>query len=602
MKQTNSMREFYSSLKDISAINSNLDEKRKKLEYEVYEFNTQIQKEKIDKNIIKQNKEMAELLERTISRIKESSAFWVENFKDMQEQEKLNSELANYFIIIIFGKVKAGKSSLGNFIAEQKQEQQAVQFFTYDKAGKKQTIAKLEEVDDNRFGTDNLECTNEIQGFKLDGLAWIDTPGLGSMVKENGDLAKRYIEAAHYIIYPTSSDATMDMSEKAQLLELFDQNKKVTICITKSDTKEEDECICGSEVGCVDCVEGITSILKNKTIQNRQEQEKHVKDTVKEIMPKNRESILGDIFSISTYTAKKGLQDDDMELFENSNMSRFYEQITKVIKEKATSLKQEAPYDGLKSFIENNILGYNNSTQKNSVANIEKALKSLDKKIDESLKKFKALQNNANHDIESEIEHIVSKHESRIEQSNFKEVISQIDTELNTQISKVVQDNIQEIFADLDATLQDFANSFHADSFEIKDKHKTIEYSTTKRNKIIGASILGAASTIGAGFALASNPVGWVIAGSIFAGYVGSKIGADIGEITGSMEKESIKAGDNKEEVIQKFKKVRLDEYEKYAKELYRQMRDEFFIPLQNSSQDMGLNISRFKENLKNLL
>ena len=34
-------------------------------------------------------------------------------------------------------------------------------------------------------------------------MAWIDTPGLGSMVEENGELAKEYIQSADYNIYPT---------------------------------------------------------------------------------------------------------------------------------------------------------------------------------------------------------------------------------------------------------------------------------------------------------------------------------------------------------------------------------------------------------------
>jgi len=126
------LEEFYKSLKDISVINSNLDEKRENLKNEVYTFNNTIQKRKIDKNIAKQNKEMAELLDGTIGLIKESANSWVTNFEEMLEKEKFRSDLANYFIIIIFGKVKAGKSSLGNFIAKHKLDNQTVEFFKYD--------------------------------------------------------------------------------------------------------------------------------------------------------------------------------------------------------------------------------------------------------------------------------------------------------------------------------------------------------------------------------------------------------------------------------------------------------------------------------------
>lgn len=602
MKQQVKFEKFYKSLKDISVINSDLDEKRETLKKEVNYFDNSIQKKQIDKNILKQNKEMAELLDRTLGLIKESSNTWVVNFEEMLEKEKFRSDLANYFIIIIFGKVKAGKSSLGNFIAKHKLDDQTVEFFKYDEAGKKQAIKKLEEIDADSFDTNNLECTVEIQGFKLDGMAWIDTPGLGSMVKENGDLAKEYIESADYVIYPTSSDATMDMSEEAQLTELFEQNKKVTICITKSDEKEEDECECGSEDGCSNCVGGITSVLVNKSLENRTAQEQHVRDTVNKIIKKDKESILGDIFSISSHTAIKGLENLDDELFENSNMPKFYELITKVVQEKASKLKEQTPYDGLNSFIDNNILGINGSTQKNSISNIKKSLIDLDKKIDESLERFKTLQNNANSDLESEIESIVAEYYSKIDKSNSKEIFATIDAELNSKISEIIQNNIQEIFLDFDTTLQSLTTSFSTDEFEIKDTFKTIHYTTEKRNKKIGSGLLALGATIGVGIMTGGASLAVQAGATMAAGVAGGYIGGKVGEATGSNQSEEIRVGDNKEEVIQKFKSMRLKNYEKSAKDIYKQMQETFFVPLQKSSSDISSDLEQFENNVKNIV
>ncbi len=203
MSQYSKLKIFYESLNDISIINNSVDEKRELVKKYVYSFNSNIQNLKVDENIKKQNKDISNLLEETINIIKYSSENWLKDFDKMIELEKFRSDLSNYFIVIIFGKVKAGKSSLGNFIAKNKLDSQKVDFFKYDEAGKKQAIKKLEEIESDSFATNNLECTVEIQGFKLDGMAWIDTPGLGSMVKENGDLAKEYIHSADYIIYPT---------------------------------------------------------------------------------------------------------------------------------------------------------------------------------------------------------------------------------------------------------------------------------------------------------------------------------------------------------------------------------------------------------------
>lgn len=602
MKQLTKLEEFYKSLKDISVINSDLDKKREKLKTEVYAFNNTIQKRKVDKNIAKQNKEMAELLNGTIGLIKESANSWVVNFEKMLEKEKFRSDLANYFIIIIFGKVKAGKSSLGNFIAKHKLENQTVEFFRYDEAGKKQAIKKLEEIDEDSFDTNNLECTVEIQGFKLDGMAWIDTPGLGSMVKENGDLAKEYIQSADYVIYPTSSDSPLQQDEKNQLKELFEQNKKVTICITKSDEKEEDECECGSEEGCHNCQNGLIEVLQNKPTSNRKNQEEYVRTEISKIIEKDKESVLGDIFSISTHTATEGLDKNNNELFVNSNIQKFYELITEVVKEKATKLKEETPYDGLKSFIDNNILGSNSSTQENSIANIKQALNDLDKKIDESIERFQVLQNNANSDLENEIENVVSEYYSNIKQSNAKEIFATIDAELNTKISTIIQTNIHEIFADFDTTLNSLTTSFNANEFTIHDKFETYSYTTKTRNKKIGGGLLALAATIGVGILTGGASLAIQTGATMVAGIAGSYIGGKAGEATGGKKTEEIKVGDNKEEVIGKFKAVRLKNYENHAKNFYREMQDTFFIPLQQTSGEISSDLTKFENNIINIL
>lgn len=590
MNQLASMEDFYKSLKDISTINSGLNEKREQLKNFIDEFNDLIQAKSVDENIAKQNPEMAKILKETLDHIKNSTNIWIENFEEALKKEKFRSDLANYFIIIIFGKVKAGKSSLGNFVAKHKLDTQAVQFFKYDEAGQKQEIKKLEEINDAQFATNNLECTIEIQGFTLDGMAWIDTPGLGSMVKENGELAKAYIQSADYIIYPTSSDSPLQQDETKQLKELFEQNKKVTICITKSDEKEEDE------------VDGkMVQVLQNKSSNRRDSQEKYVKGEIIKILETDKESVLGDIFSISTHTALRGLEDKNVFLFESSNIPKFYELITKVVKEKSTKLKEDAPIDGFRSFIDNGILGMGTSKKKSSISTIKDRLGNLDTKIKESFEKFEILKENANNDLESEIESIVAEYSNKITQANSNEIFAKIDIELHKKVVDTIQENIKEIFADFNTTLTGLTTSFSTSNFEIEDKYKTIEISTKTRNKVVGGSLLGAIATIGTGILLASNPVGWAVAGTIVAGTAAGYVGGEIGELTGSEEIENVKIGDNKEEVIQRFKADSLEHYKLVAKDIYTKMQNSFFSPLQSNLQYMSNNLGRFEQNIKKI-
>ena len=601
MNQFVKLEDFYKSLKDIKLINNSVDEKRELVKKYVSNFNANIQNLRIDENIKKQNKEISNLLEETINLIKLVSNDWLKNFDEMIEREKFRSDLSNYFIVIIFGKVKAGKSSLGNFIAKNKLESQKVEFFKYDEAGKKQAIKKLEEIEEDSFATNNLECTVEIQGFKLDGMAWIDTPGLGSMVKENGDLAKEYIQSADYIIYPTSSDSPLQLDEREQLKELFEQNKKVSICITKSDYNDEDECECGSEDGCENCNGGMVKVLKNKCLSKREGQEKFVKEEIYKLIPKDKEYILGDIFSISTHTAKKGLDSSDNELFEDSNIPKFYELLTDVIKDKASKLKADTPYEGLKSFIDFNILGSDIIKQNSSIKNIKLELESLEQVIRESQERFEILKENSSNDLVSEIEFIISKYSSEINKSNSKEMFLQIDSEINKKMFEIIEKNISEILNNFDASFKSLSATFSSNEFIIEDVYESIKVDTSSRNKKIGAGILGLIATVGAGIATGGASLVVQAAATIVAGGVASYAGGKLGEFSGSIDEEKEVIGDNKEQVLQKFKTSRLLHYEKIAQGMYNEMQNLFFVPLEKSMDEIKSNLNQFEQNIKQI-
>lgn len=601
MSQKNRLKSLYESLKDINIINNNVDEKRELLKNYIYTFDSSIQNLKIDENITKQNKEISNLLEETINIIKKSSNDWKENFDEMIIKEKFRSDLSNYFIVIIFGKVKAGKSTLGNFIAKHRLDSQKVDFFKYDETGKKQSIKKLEEVDGDSFATNNLECTTEIQGFKLDGMAWIDTPGLGSMVKENGNLAKEYIQSADYIIYPTSSDSPLQLDEREQLKELFEQNKKVSICITKSDYKHEDECECGSEDGCENCNGGMVKVLKNKCLSKREGQEKFVKEEIYKLIPKDKEYILGDIFSISTHTAKKGLDSSDNELFEDSNIPKFYELLTDVIRDKASKLKADTPYEGLKSFIDFNILGSDIIKQNSSIKNIKLELESLEQVIRESQERFEILKENSSNDLVSEIEFIISKYSSEINKSNSKEIFLQIDSEINKKMFEIIEKNISEILNNFDASFKSLSTTFSSNEFIIDDVYESIKVDTSARNKKIGAGILGVIATIGVGIATGGASLLVQAGATIVAGAAAGYAGGKLGEFSGSLDEEKIVVGDNKEQILLKFKNSRLENYEKIAKGMYNEMQSLFFVPLEKSLNEIKFNLNQFEQNIKQI-
>ena len=159
MKHLTSNEAFYNSLDDLPLPVNDLDKKREEIRDIVFSFNKSLQGLNPDKKLIKNNKELGRLLTKTINEIKDAGNSWEKNYHEIAVREKFRSELANYFIIIIFGKVKAGKSSLGNFIAKQRLPKQEVTFFKYDEAGDEVKVKELEEIDLEDFATNNLECT-----------------------------------------------------------------------------------------------------------------------------------------------------------------------------------------------------------------------------------------------------------------------------------------------------------------------------------------------------------------------------------------------------------------------------------------------------------
>jgi len=594
MKYSNKIENFHQSLSDINIINSNLNDKREELEKYVYNYNENIQTIRIDKTLENQNKEIGELLNSTLDILKDSSNKWIKNFNKLLEKEKFRSDLENYFIVIIFGKVKAGKSSLGNFVAKNSPKNKKVSFFKYDEVGKEQTIQKLEEIDEDSFDTNNLECTVEIQGFKLNSMAWIDTPGLGSMVEENGELAKEYIQSADYIIYPTSSDSPLQADEISQLQELFEQNKKVTICIAKSDKFERRKDSNGKYIK----ENGkIAKFLINKSSEDRMKQENYVREEIAKIN-KNK-SLLGDIISISAHTAKLGLENRDEELLENSNLPKFYELITEVVKEKASKLKSETPYNGLKSFIDNDVLGVNDNPL--TIKIIREKINDLDNNINETFDRFGTLIENTKSDISREIEAIVAQYYMKIDKHNSEEMFQNMDRDIADKISKIIEKNIRDAFENFSYSLDNLATSISGDDFKIENQYEDIVVTTTQRNKGIGSALFGTVATIGAAVATGGASLAISAGAAIAAGVAGGYVGGKIGELAGNQHIEKVNIGNNKEEVIQKFKDIQIENHENDTKEVYSKIQNSFFKSLQKMINKMRVELDGFEENIKSL-
>lgn len=175
---------------------------------------------------------------------------------------KATRELAERFndkaILLIFGKVNAGKSSLCNYISSLFPEGE-VKFFYLDE-GK---LCYSQES----FKEGVTETTARIQGVELCGkLVLLDSPGLHSVTDENGNLTRRFTDSADAVLWLTPSTSPGQVQELDDLKIELESGKPLLPVITRSDRREED---CDEDGNLI-------SILVNKTPENRKEQEEDV--------------------------------------------------------------------------------------------------------------------------------------------------------------------------------------------------------------------------------------------------------------------------------------------------------------------------------------
>ncbi len=291
-----------------------------------------------------------------INEYKKTVEQWTKKVNKYVQGKKFVNQFEESVLLIVFGDVKAGKSALGNFVSGYYLEETEFeklntrpQLYVYD-YGKKNNGSTGEEVlGSDHFEEDEIEATSSIQYFTLlNGLTWVDTPGIHSLTTENQELANEYIKYADLILFVTPSNNPCKQDENQEIDKFIKLDKPLLVTITKSDNE-----ILGVVNG------KPAKILKSKSIQNRREQEDFVAKKISEmgngsILSKNK------YVSISTKLAKQSLKINDEEMFNESNFSSFYEQISGVISEKALELKMKRPKDELNFVIHELINGVEN--------------------------------------------------------------------------------------------------------------------------------------------------------------------------------------------------------------------------------------------------
>jgi predicted GTPase len=185
---------------------------------------------------------------------------WSRQRASMEAVHALAETFDDKILLLVFGKFNAGKSSFCNLLADRfAAHGRAVEYF-YLEGGR---IVETRE----RFKEGATETTARLQGVRLgEKLVLLDTPGLHSVTPENAALTQRFTESADGVLWLTSSTSPGQVQELDELGRELHRNKPLLPVVTRSDLYEEDE------------VDGeLRKFLRNKTAQNRAEQEADIK-------------------------------------------------------------------------------------------------------------------------------------------------------------------------------------------------------------------------------------------------------------------------------------------------------------------------------------
>ncbi|WP_172452640.1 dynamin family protein [Chromatium okenii] len=188
--------------------------------------------------------------------------------------------------------------------------------------------AKRNLAEQRKFAVGACETTASIQGFKLSGLTWIDSPGLHSKTGENGGLAQDYVDAADLILYPMSSSQPGRKTDLEEIADLLQKGKRVEVVITRCDMTDVDVNDAGE----------LVSQLVMKSEEDRKEQSDHV---YKEIVKQKQRDDQLEVLTVSVRYAEE--HDDNSAELEKSGMNALFRKLTKLTQSEGVRLKEKTP-------------------------------------------------------------------------------------------------------------------------------------------------------------------------------------------------------------------------------------------------------------------
>lgn len=488
---------------------------------------------------------------------------WDKKLSDASPMRALSEQFSDRVILLVFGKVNAGKSSFSNYIADLFNPSEVKRFF-FDKGEVKYF--------DGQFAEGVTETTAQIQGVELgSNLVLLDSPGLHSIVNENGDLTRRYTDSADAVLWLTSSSSPGQVQELEDLKLELEKKKPLQPVLTKSDKMEEDWC---------DEADDLVQTLFNKTAEVRKAQEDDVFSRVKDLGEVEK---LKTAVSVSVHAYKKQHEQNPNAL-EESGLTELFKRLANIVDE-ANVYKVSKAQQQMVNFLNGEVL-------KPMDQNILPKVLELQTSLQEMTENLRFKQNNLSSQILDnvlcEVPLIVDKHMGSRDKKALGHDVNKL---IEKEISETLRHELRDVVKDIKKVSSDLSG---ANLGDFNDITIDIEKVSGKAKQSASSSAGAAAGmTIGGLF---GGPIGAMIGGAI-GGYGGNKAGEMIFvEIT----TEKLSVGVSPDNVIQTTSEAIRTNLPAQVKTVFEEV-NRSFEPLQFYAENIVVAINECQQQTRNL-
>lgn len=496
-------------------------------------------------------------------------------------------QFGDSLLVFVYGKVKAGKSSLGNFVASGRgkpdeawlaqlgDKLHSPEFFLADK---NQSFAEAINFKQG-FQVGDVETTSCIQGFRVPGMTWVDSPGLHSVNSENGDLAQKYVDSADLIIYPMNTAQPGRKSDLQELEHLLKAGKRVLVLITRCDELDEDEDEAGNLV--------TTRIMKSA--QNRHDQETYVQQKLDELCAELGISDADtSVLTVSVEYAE--CHNNSSEAMQDSGMQALFDKLQSILSSEGIELKKQVPMSNLQYFYKQ-LLSHEGTL---SLVNLREPLSQAQSKLNELKVELQQIKEQAKSrialDFASGMDQLVEEH---AQSRDMPELAKKLQTLIQHALVEHYQQPMQQFYQQaIGAFSGATAHMGLCMGLEFENKQTEIIVDISRKSAAVGS---GAGAVLGgiAGFFVA-GPVGVMIGSTL-----GGAAGGAAGSVFNSKETKIITVGDNREEIKTVLLKKGLDRVDEFISDLHRKTNNEFLLPLQKAVEQVLQQTGEFQHYLE---